>query len=100
MGNDHEFPEEITGTEKESSESPAITLYQGLRRDVSLLLAEGHPEARSYTLATLWSESRIVRQRHAIDAKRDAVILQTTIASIFSGGNELQKLLRKVENVG
>lgn len=101
MGDNHESPEETEhGVEIDELESKAIRFYQGLRRDVSLLLSEGHPEAGSYILATLWSESRIVRQRHAIRIQQEAVLLQAAITSVLAGDKEFGKLLKRVGNVG
>ena len=99
MGDYHESHEE-SGSVEESSESDAIRFYLGLRRDVSLLLAEGHPDARHYTLATLWSESRIVRQRHAMRIQQEAILLQAAITSVLTGDKEFGKLLARVGNVG
>jgi hypothetical protein len=69
---------------------------------VSLLLAEGHRDARLYPVAVAWSEARIVRERHARRAQSDAVVMQTVIASMFSkeGGKAFEQLLRRMEDVG
>lgn len=75
-----------------------IRFYLGLRRDVSLLLSEGHAQARGYPIAMLWSEARIIRQRHAARRIRDAAIEQMVIGSQFSekAGKKLPALLNKV----
>lgn len=75
-----------------------IRFYHGLRRDVSLLLSEGHAEARRYPVAVVWSEARIVRQRHSNRRTRDAVITQLVLGSLFDkkAGKELTKMLGKV----
>ena len=75
-----------------------IRLYLGLRRDVSLLLSEGHLHARSYPLAVVWSEARIVRERNANRRSRDAVVMQLIVGSVLSknASKELAKLLGKV----
>lgn len=69
---------------------------------MSLLLSEGHRDALAYPVAVVWSECRIVRERHAIRAQADAVIMQTVIASMFSkeGGKALEKLLQRMDDVG
>jgi len=70
---------------------------------VSLLLAQGHSNARNYTLACLFSESRIVRERQAAQTTLEAILMQTVIASCINGQEatkELNKLLAKVNDVG
>lgn len=69
---------------------------------MSLLLSEGHRYARHYPVAVVWSECRIVREREARRAQANAVIMQTTIASLFSkeGGKALEKLLKGLDDVG
>lgn len=51
---------------------------------MSLLLAEGHRDARSYPLAHVWSEVRIVRQRNAQRRKLDMVLMQQVLSSMFT----------------
>ena len=69
---------------------------------MSLLLSEGHRDARLYPVAYVWSETRIIRERHARRAQADAVVMQTVIASLFSkeGGKALTKLLQGMNDVG
>jgi hypothetical protein len=76
-----------------------IRFYRGLRRDVSLLLSEGHAHARRYPVAVAWSEANIVRKRNANRRVVDAVVSQLVLASNSGSkkaGKELQKLLEKV----
>jgi hypothetical protein len=65
---------------------------------VSLLLSEGHPCARRYPVAVVWSEARIVRERNAYRRSRDAAVMQMVLGSMFSkkASKELEKLLGKV----
>lgn len=79
-----------------------MAFYHGLRRDVSLLLSEGHPDARRLPVAVVWSEARIIRQRHARRMQNEAVTMQTVIGSLFSkeGGKALEKLLNRMDDVG
>ena len=102
MGDNHESPEEseIETSVETGSESRAIQFYQGLRRDVSLLLAEGHPEAAHYPFAILWSESRIVKQRYAIRMQQEAILMHSAITSVLAGDKTFGKLLTRVGNVG
>jgi len=75
-----------------------IRFYLGLRRDVSLLLSEGHSEARRYPVVMVWNEARIVRERHANRRARDSAVTQLVLSTLFSkkAGKELEKLLNKV----
>lgn len=51
---------------------------------MSLLLSAGHVDAPRYTLAKVWSEARIVRQRNAARMKMEVLLLQQAVASNFS----------------
>ena len=66
---------------------------------MSLLLSEGHADARCYPIAVVWSEARIVRQRHAARIKHDAILQQMVIASVLDGkaGKQLAKLLSRMD---
>jgi hypothetical protein len=63
---------------------------------VSLLLSEGHPWARDYPIAVVWSEARIVRQRQANKAAQETVLMQMTIGSVFDAkaGKQLSAILK------
>ena len=65
---------------------------------MSLLLSEGHADARAYPIVMAWSEARIIRQRHAMRRMRDAAVMQMVIGSQFSekAGKKLPALLNKV----
>lgn len=69
---------------------------------MSLLLSEGHRDASLYPVAVVWSEARIVRERHARRMQAEAVVMQTTIASMFSkeGIKAFEKLLKRMDDVG
>lgn len=75
-----------------------IRFYLGIRRDVSLLLSEGHEDARRYPLAMVWTEARIVRERNSNRRVRDAAITQLVLSTLFSkkAGKELERTLNKV----
>lgn len=66
---------------------------------MSLLLSEGHTQARSYPIATVWSEARIIRQRHAARRKEETVLMQMTVASLFDkkAGKQLAKMLKRLD---
>ena len=74
-------------------ETPFLRFYRGLRRDVSYLIAEGHPNASQYPLAFLWSEVRIAKQREAVRLQQHFVLMQMTIGSMFD--KKMSKLLQQ-----
>ena len=57
----------------------------GLRRDVSLLLSEGHVDARRYSIGVLINEAHIVRQRYN-KAQRDRIMVDRLIADLGNMG--------------
>lgn len=65
---------------------------------MSLLLSEGHADARHYPVAVVWSEARIVRERNSNRRSRDLALEQLLLSTLFSkkAGKELEKLLNKV----
>jgi hypothetical protein len=77
-----------------------IRYYLGLRRNVSLLLSEGHTEAHIYPISVVWSEVNIVRQRNASRRLRDSTVTQHVLSSLFSkdANKALRKLLNKVDD--
>jgi hypothetical protein len=86
-------------THADPDENRLIRFYRGLRRDVSLLLSEGHAHARDYPIAYAWSEARIVRQRNASRRKMDAALMQMTIGSVMDSkaGKRLAELLKRLD---
>jgi hypothetical protein len=64
-----------------------------------LLLSEGHTDAGRYPIAYLWSEARIVRQRHAARRRAEAVQMQMVIASVFDSkaGKQLAAVLKRLD---
>ena len=69
---------------------------------MNLLMSEGHPQARDYVIAFVWSEARIVRQRNASRVKQDAILMQMIIGSQFDSkaGKRLAKLLKRLDESG
>lgn len=56
----------------------------GQRRKVSLLLANGHPNAGLYTIGRIYDESELVVERLNSRAATDAILLQSAVASVIS----------------
>jgi hypothetical protein len=56
-----------------------------LRRQVSFLLAEGHPEAARYPVGVLWSEAIIAQQRLNAQHATQAALVQMAIVSVLGG---------------
>ena len=65
---------------------------------VSLLQANGHPEARYYPVPNLWTETRIVRRRLNRDLANTAVLTQMAISAVLSkeGGKAFEKRLKQL----
>lgn len=56
----------------------------GLRREVSLLLSQGHPHARRYSIIMVWNEAEIVQQRYNRRV-RDYAIIGQHLATLSTG---------------
>lgn len=65
---------------------------------MSLLLSEGHADARRYPLWMLWDETRIVRERNNAVMVTNAVLLQMAAGSLFSkdAGKAFEKLVKRL----
>lgn len=57
---------------------------KGIRRQVSLLLANGHTDARNYTIGRVWIEAEIVAQRINRDHATAALLTQLAVSTILS----------------
>ena len=70
----------------------------GIRRQVSLLLANGHSDALNYTVGKVWDEAEIVVERLNRQAVTEAVLIQSAVASLLSkeGGKEFSKLVKRL----
>lgn len=56
--------------------------------------------AGDYTIAHVWSEVELVRQRVNNLIITNAVLTQQAIISVIAGGSEFDKLLEKLRNGG
>jgi len=70
----------------------------GFRRQVSLLLANGHPAAATYPLGLLNEECDLVVQRLNRQTVTEAILLQMAVSSLFSseGGDVFSKQISKL----
>lgn len=70
----------------------------GLREQVNLLMAHGHPEARFYPVPVVWTEVGIVRTRLNREMASNAVLMQLAISSVLSekAGKAFQKQVKKL----
>ncbi len=58
---------------------------RGVKRQVSLLLANGHPEAWHYPIGFLYEQASFVAERlDAVEANR-ATMLQSAISTVLGG---------------
>lgn len=71
-------------------------IYIGLRREVSLLLANGHTYARQYPLIAVWNEARIVRQRIG---QRDSTNASLMLSAIQVGMSCDKKAMDNFKNL-
>lgn len=67
---------------------------------MSLLLSEGHVDARRYPLWMLWDETRIVRARNNAAMVTNAVLLQMAAGSLFSkeAGKAFEKVVKGLQD--
>jgi len=74
----------------------------GIRRQISLLLAEGHPEAPHYPIGMVWDEARLVVERHNGAHATQAVLVQLAVASVLSkdGAKEFKKTISRLNDSG
>lgn len=69
-----------------------------MRRQVSLLRANGHPEAPHYPVHRVWEEAALVAAQLNQMMVTEAILLQMAVASLFSkdSGREFQKLIKSM----
>lgn len=72
----------------------------GLRRQVSLLLANGHPHAPHYPVHRVWEEAALVAAHLNQQMVTGAILTQMAVASLLSkdAGREFQKLIQSMNN--
>lgn len=70
----------------------------GIRRSVSLALANGHPLARRYPLGMLWDECNFITERKNAELVSQMSLMQTMASSLFSkeGQKAFKKAIRTV----
>ena len=72
-----------------------------LRRQVSFLLAEGHPDAARYPVGVLWSEATIAQQRINAQHATAAALIQSAIISVLGSkeaGRNFSDQLQRLNN--
>lgn len=74
----------------------------GIRRQVSLLLSEGHPDAPHYPIGMVWDEARLAVERINRFHATQAVLVQQAVSSILSkdGAKEFKKTITGLNNHG
>lgn len=74
----------------------------GVRRQVSLLLDHGHPEARRYTIGMVWDETNLVVDRLNGQEATRAVLLQMAVSSVLSkeAGKKFDKMIKRMTENG
>lgn len=56
-----------------------------VREAVSLLLANGHPQARHYPISRIFLEADIIRRRLDRERAEAATLMQLCVGSLFGG---------------
>lgn len=71
-----------------------------MRKQVSLLLANGHPLSPHYPVHRVWEEAFIVAERTNLTIVTEAVMTQLAVASLLSkdAGTEFKKVIRSMTN--
>lgn len=73
-----------------------------MRQDVSLLRAEGHGLPQRYTLATLWYEAQLARERINAKIATEATLVHAVIAAVLTpkgkGVSNLKTLLKRLQD--
>lgn len=73
--------------------------YRDLRSSVSLLLAEGHPQADQYPIAMVWSEERIAKRRLNHHLAQHMVLWHSAAAAIIGGKQKsFQKQIKGLQD--
>ena len=72
-----------------------------MRSAVSALSASGHPDARTYTVGTVWREIEYVRRRENMALANQAVMMQMVVNTAMGGkesAQELQNYIKRLTN--
>lgn len=74
----------------------------GIRRQISLLLAEGHQDARHYPIGMVWDEAKLVVERRNRAHATDAMLIQLAVGSVLSkkGAQEFSKQIKRLNGSG
>lgn len=74
----------------------------GIRKQVSLLMANGHPDARHYPIGLVWTEAEMVTNRINNDMATTALLNQMAVSSLFSkeGGEQFTKIIKELTDGG
>lgn len=70
-----------------------------LRRDASLLIAEGwsHGVAYALPLAVLWTEAELIRERVNNRIATETILIQAAVVDVVGGGRHLKTALDKLD---
>lgn len=74
----------------------------GVRRQISLLMAEGHPDARHYPIGMVWDEASLVVSRINRAHATDALLIQLAVGAVLSkkGAQEFSKQIKRLNGSG
>lgn len=70
-----------------------------LRRDASLLIAEGWSYGIAYALplAVLWTEAELIRDRINGRIATESILIQAAVVDVIGGGRNLMSALEKLD---
>lgn len=71
-----------------------------MRRQVSLLQANGHPAVRQYPVGRVWEEAELVVERLNREAATQATVLHAAYAATQTkkGSQHFNKLVKRLNN--
>lgn len=74
----------------------------GVRRQISLLLSEGHADARYYPIGMVWDEAKLVVERRNRQFATEALLTQLAVASLLSKkeAKEFSKQIKRLNGSG
>lgn len=65
---------------------------------MSLLLAEGHTDARRYTVSKVWAEAEIVKRRRGQDLAAHMAVLHQAVGAVLAGPKAFNEVLKRLQD--
>lgn len=74
-----------------------ITWYRGLHRQVSLLLANGHPDAWNYPVGFVYQQASFVAERFDAAEVTRVTLLQLAVSTILGGSKARKAFMDEIK---